>query len=153
VRILIMAAAAGLLTACAAQTSLYQPRTDEARYGYAEMQLEPNRLRVSFSGDTLTSRETVDTYLLHRAAEATLERGFDYFIIVSHDIDETTRYDGLAGGRPRMAGATFREVSSHTAMADILMFEGETPPPIANVFNAHAVKRSLDPHIQRPAAD
>jgi hypothetical protein len=139
--------------ATAAQTSLYEPRTDEARYGYAEMQLGPNRMRVSFNGDTLTSRETVDTYLALPRRGGTLERGFDYFVIVSHDIAETSRYDGLAGGRRRISGATFREVSSNTAMVDILMFEGETPPPIANVFNAHAVKRSLDPHIQRPAAD
>lgn len=152
-RILIMAAAAALATACASQAPVYQSRTDDGRYGYAEMQLEPNRLRVSYNGDTLTSRETVDTYLLYRAAEATLERGFDYFVIVAHDIDETTRYDALAGGRPRLAGASFREVTSHVAMADILMFEGAEPPPLANVFNARAVQQSLDSQIQRPAAD
>jgi hypothetical protein len=152
-RIFIIAAAAALASACASQTAIYRSRDDGGRYGYAEMQLEPNRLRVSYNGDTLTSRETVDTYLLYRAAEATLERGFDFFVIVAHDIDETSRYDALAGGRPRLAGASFREVTSHTAMADIIMFEGEAPPPLANVFNARAVKQSLDSHIQRPAAD
>jgi hypothetical protein len=151
-RILIIAAVAALASACASQGSIYQSRSDGDRYGYAEMQLEPNRLRVSYNGDTLTSRETVDTYLLYRAAEATLERGFDYFVIATHDIDATTRYDALAGGRPRLAGASFREVTSHTAMADIIMFEGPETPALANVFNARAVKQSLDPHIQRPAA-
>jgi hypothetical protein len=152
-RILIMAAAAALATACASQAPVYQSRDDGGRYGYGEMQLEPNRVRVSYNGDTLTARETVETYLLYRAADITLQRGFDYFIVVSANVEEDSEYQGMGGGRPHMAGATFREVSRHNASADILMFEGDKPPSIANAYDARAVEQALEERIiQRPAA-
>jgi hypothetical protein len=152
-RILIMAAAAALATACASQAPVYQSRDDGGRYGYAEMQLEPNRVRVRYNGDTLTARETVETYLLYRAAETTLQRGFDYFIVTSADVEADSHYEGMASGRPLLAGATFREVSRHNATADILMFEGEKPASLANAYDARAVQAALQTRIiQRPAA-
>lgn len=150
-RIFIAAAAAALASACASQAPTYQSRDDGGRYGYAEMQVQPNRMRISYNGDTITPRETVETYLLYRAAEATLERGFDYFVIVAHDADENTRYDAT-GARPRFGGISYREVSNHTAMAEIVMFMGETPPPIANVYDARQVEQSLEARIVRDSA-
>lgn len=127
---------------------------DGGRYGYAETLIEPNRVQVSYNGDTLTPRETVETYLLYRAAETTLQRGFDYFVVVAHETDEESRYENLSGGRVRLAGATFREVSRHSATADILMFEGDKPPHIANAYDARAVQQALNERIiQDPAAD
>lgn len=149
-RILIMAAAAALATACASQTPVYESRSDGSRYGYAEMLVQPNRLRISYNGDTLTPRETVETYLLYRAAESTLERGFDYFAIAAHDARENSRYETI-GGRPRFGGVTVRQISNHTAMAEIIMFEGEAPPPVANVYDAREVVQTLDTRILRPA--
>lgn len=143
-RLLIVAAAAALAAACATQ-SPYQARSEDSRYGYAELQVQPNRVRISYNGDTLTPRETVETYLLYRAAEATLERGFDYFVIVAHDADENTRYEAM-GGRPRF-GVTYREISNHTAMAEIVMFEGDQAPPLANVYDARAVRQTLESRV------
>ncbi len=40
--------------------------------GYTSAQLAPDRWQVTFSGNSLTSRETVEDYLLYRAAELTL---------------------------------------------------------------------------------
>jgi hypothetical protein len=140
-RILILAALAGLAAGCATQPT-YQARSEDSRYGYAELQVQPNRVRISYNGDTLTPRDTVETYLLYRAAEATLERGFDYFVIVAHDTDENTRYESM-GVRPRFGGITYREISSHAAMAEIVLFEGDEPPPIANIYDARAVQQSL----------
>lgn len=153
-RIFVMAAAAALATACASQGPVYESRMDGGRYGYAEMQLEPNRVRVTYNGDTLTARETVETYLLYRAAETTLQRGFDYFVVTAANVEEDSRYEGMGGGRPRLTGATFREVSRHNAMADILMFEGERPPHITNAYDARAVQRALQERIiQDPATN
>ena len=107
--------------------------------------MQPHPVRISYNGDTLTPRETVETYLLYRAAEATLERGFDYFVIVAHDVDETTRFEST-GVRPRL-GVSYREISNHNAMAEIVMFEGEAAPPLANVYDARAVQQSLQSRI------
>jgi len=64
-----VALAAGL-TACATPTP-YQPniRGQAASGGYSEVRIEPDRFRVNFAGNSLTSRETVEGYLLFRAAE------------------------------------------------------------------------------------
>jgi len=73
------------LAACATPTP-YQPLTGSAG-GYASQRIEANRYRVFFAGNSLTSRERVENYLLYRAAELTLENGFDSFTIVDHATD------------------------------------------------------------------
>ena len=45
----------------------------------------------AFAGNSHTSRETVERYLLFRAAELTLQTGNDYFIMVDRDTDKQTR--------------------------------------------------------------
>jgi hypothetical protein len=71
----------------------YQPATASSSGGYFDEQIEANRFHVSFRGNTLTARETVERYLLFRAAELTVQRGFDHFILVSKDTEkQTTRY-------------------------------------------------------------
>ena len=61
--------AAGL-AACATPTT-YQPNIpgQKAAGGYSEQRVEENRFRINFQGNTLTSRESVEGYLLFRAAE------------------------------------------------------------------------------------
>ena len=83
--------AAGL-TACATPTP-YQPdiRGQTTSGGFSEVRLENNRFRVNFQGNTLTSRETVEGYLLYRAAELTVQNGYDWFAIVQRDTDKQSR--------------------------------------------------------------
>ncbi len=146
-RLKILAASAALLTAACATAPTYHARTDGDRYGYSEMQLEGNRFRINYNGDTLTSRETVETYLLYRAAESTIERGYDYFIITAHDVDENSRYNAIGPLRPRFGGATIREVSSANAAMDVVMFEGVRPPALPNAYDAHAIQTNLAPRV------
>jgi hypothetical protein len=86
-----LAVAAGL-SACATATP-YQPNIpgQQVSGGFSETQLEPDRFRVNFAGNSLTSRETVEGYLLFRAAELTVAEGYDYFVIVDRDTDRTSR--------------------------------------------------------------
>ena len=75
-------AVALLLTLAGCETATpYQPltRSSSSSGGYSDIQIEPNRFRVAFSGNSMTSRETVETYLLYRAAQLSLDRGFDWF--------------------------------------------------------------------------
>lgn len=80
------------LAACATPTP-YQPnvRGQSTQGGYSEIRLEPNRFRVNFAGNSLTSRETVEGYLLFRAAELTVQSGYDWFAIVDRDTDKKVR--------------------------------------------------------------
>ena len=57
-----------------------------------------DRFRVSFAGNSFTSRETVERYLLFRAAELTVQNGFDHFILVDRDTDKQTRTYTTPGG-------------------------------------------------------
>ncbi|MBN8811452.1 MAG: hypothetical protein BGP17_16465 [Sphingomonas sp. 67-41] len=80
------------LSACMTATP-YQPATGNGtavRNGYSDTQIESNRFRISFSGNSLTSRETVERYLLYRAAELTLQQGFDHFILSDRDTEKKT---------------------------------------------------------------
>ena len=91
-RILALAAAlmgSAALAGCMTATP-YQPATASSRMGFSDEQIESNRFRVSFAGNSLTSRETVERYLLYRAAELTVQRGFDHFVLVTRDTETKT---------------------------------------------------------------
>ena len=91
-RILALAAAlagSAALAGCMTATP-YQPATASSRLGFSDEQIESNRFRVSFAGNSLTARETVERYLLYRAAELTVQRGFDHFILVTRDTETKT---------------------------------------------------------------
>lgn len=78
----VLALAAGL-AACETATP-YQPaiKGQKTSGGYSEQRIEANRWRVNFAGNSMTSRETVEGYLLYRAAELTVQQGDDWFRIV-----------------------------------------------------------------------
>ena len=71
--------AAGLLTACMGPTP-YQPRLEGQSTGYTDRALTQNRYRVTFTGNSATPRETVESYLLLRAAEVTRAAGYASFM-------------------------------------------------------------------------
>jgi hypothetical protein len=80
------------LAACETATP-YQPSAPgrAGSGGYSEARLEPNRWRVTFTGNTVTSRETVEGYLLFRAAELTLQSGDDWFAMVDRNTERDAR--------------------------------------------------------------
>lgn len=86
-RRLIGAVALGLFVAgCAtAPATPYQPyRSHSAggiHGGYSEQQLAPDRYVVRFHGNSLTARERVEGYMLYRAADLTVQNGFDWFLL------------------------------------------------------------------------
>ncbi|MBL8551782.1 MAG: hypothetical protein JNJ73_17475 [Hyphomonadaceae bacterium] len=147
-RVLMSAAVAAIaLTASAAAETPYQPRDGARGYGYSETQLEPSRVRVTFRGDTRTERETVVQSMLYRAAQLTLQSGFDYYVVVAGNVEEDTRFDQVGFARPRFGGADYRERTSHTAVADIAMYKGARPLGALNAYDAHEVQRNLAPRM------
>lgn len=153
-----------LLGACATATP-YQP--SEGRYGYSEQRIEETRYRVTFSGNPSTPRETVQNYLLYRAAELTVQNGFDYFTVVDRDVERSTRYysQGYADDfgyydfpyrrghrrfyRPSFYSSNAYPVSEYSSIADILMAEGEKPKDEANAYDALDVLQQLQPLIRK----
>lgn len=172
----IMLGALTVLTACATPTP-YQPAVG-SRWGYEEMQIERNRFRVSFGGNSLTDRETVENYLLYRAAELTVQQGYDHFILVNRATDEDSRVVGMRrdpffrGSRLGMRYAyyhprwgwrsmydpfwddvNYREINRYEASAEIVFGRGPKPANDPGAFNAREVIRNLGENIVRPATD
>ena len=91
------------LSACATPTP-YQPRAVSGSIagGFSEQRLEADRYRVAFNGNSLTSRETVERYLLYRAAELTTQQGYDWFETADRRTDRSARtvIDEDPFGRP-----------------------------------------------------
>lgn len=95
INFLTLASVGLVLTACATATP-YQPAVESSK-GYSEQRIENNRYRVSFSGNSITKLETVENYLLYRAAELSKQGDYDYFIIADRNTEKDERYFG--GGR------------------------------------------------------
>lgn len=158
-----------ILAACAVETP-YMP--SEGRYGYSEQPIEENRFRVTFTGNPSTPRETVQNYLLYRAAELTVQEGFDYFTIVDRDVERSTRYyshayvddfgfgyhrhrhRGRYGHRrifgPRYVSGSSYPINEYSGTADIVMSEGEKPADEPNAYDALDVLQRLQPAVQKP---
>lgn len=172
-------AAALVLSACTSATP-YQPLgTRGTSGGYSSQQIEDNRFRVSFIGNQFTSRERVENYLLYRAAELTVQQGYDSFTIVQRATDRDTRtdvyrdpfgpgpygywapywrYRGPWGWRswdPWYGDPFFshnvdvRTIDRYEASAEIVMNRGPRSSSPYS-FDARQVMRNLGPTIELP---
>ncbi|MFN3815635.1 CC0125/CC1285 family lipoprotein [Brevundimonas sp.] len=174
-RVILASVAALALTACATATP-YQAASPQARGGYSEMQIEQNRFRVGFAGNSVTSRETVEMYLLYRAAELTAQNGFEWFQTVDRVTDRDTRY--VASPDPWFSshygpywgpswrfyhrgywspwGSSWgrdmdvREITRFEANTEILMGRGAKPND-PNAFDAREVLQNVGPRVVRPS--
>lgn len=91
----------------------YAPASYAGGYGYWEQLIEDNRYRIVFRGNTQTPRETVENFLLYRAAELTAGGGYDYFTVVEGGTEDRladfTVYviPGVFPGHMRRYGGAF----------------------------------------------
>lgn len=158
------------LAACQTGPTPYQPG---GRYdgGYTESRIENDRYRISFKGNSLTERETVENYMLYRAAELTLQNGYDTFTIVNRDTDKDSRIrssGGFMGSHmsyayfvprygwvrtwdPFWTPQTFEEVTRYEAYAEVVMSRGQKGGD-PNAFDARQVSQNLAGQIQRPTS-
>jgi len=163
-RLSIALSAAVLLAGCSTMTP-YEPAAAPGGKGYSEQRLESNRFKIFFSGNAQTPRQTVENYLLYRAAEVTLQQGYDYFVLVDQDTHADTRYQGTSLGPgpgfgyygwyswgPRWGVDAYdaRPVSEYEAQANIMLYKGAKPLDDVHAFNASEVKANLEAVIQRP---
>ena len=169
------------LSACETATP-YQPLSPAHTRagGYSDHQIEANRFQVSFNGNSVTSRETVERYLLFRAAELTLAHGYDWFAAEGRTTDKKTETfadpdpwgcgygpgwcTGYWGPRWRFYrrgvwGAwdpwmhqplEVHEITRFSASAEILMGKGAKPVGEHHAFDAREVLQHLSADIQRP---
>lgn len=163
----LAAAAAISLAACATSTP-YQPAERGRGYGFSEQKIEENSYRITFRGNSLTTRETVENSLLFRAAELTLQNGYDYFVIVENETEARKSYSSTASpafyghyyyGHPGYYyafpyyaygfgwGEPFdtytREYTRYSAVAFVTMHKGAKPADDPHAFDAREVEKNL----------
>ena len=173
-----LAALGGCMTATPYQA--YVPEGAAGTHGgFSEQRIAPDRFRVTFHGNEMTSRERVEGYLLYRAAELTLQNGYDSFAMEREGMEHEVRtyaqqhYDpwwgpywrpywgyyrggyGWSYWDPRMGGPFWgsyvdtRTVEAFEARAEISMRKG-TNPGDPRVMDARAVMARLAPTIELP---
>ena len=174
--VLLAVTAALALSACATATP-YGPAGPGSRYGYAEQRVDADRYRVTFAGNSVTSREQVEMSLLLRAAELTQQSGYDWFATVNRATDRNVsivtspdpfydRYSPYWGpswryyrrgywspwGDPFWGRRDFdvREVDRYEASAEIVMGRGPKPANDPNAFDAREVTSNLGSRVARP---
>ncbi len=173
-------ASASVLAACTTATP-YQPATGRGEYrtGYWDERIEADRFKITFAGNSLTSRETVERYLLFRAAQLTVEQGGDYFILSDRDTEKKSRTYvdrpfsagpwGYWGPSWRFYGPRYgwrswspwggdpfwdrdidiRTVNRYEASAEIVTGKGVKPANV-RAFDARQVIENLGPSIMLP---
>ena len=155
-RLIGLAAALALAGCVTAVGTNYGP-ADEKGYGYQDTRIESDRYRIVFAGDGATSPDLVEDYALLRAAELTVENGYDWFRVVSRNLSGEERGGvglgagvgtGSYGRRSSVGvgvGGNFGNVGGrefYTARLEILCGSGEKPDD-GEVYDARSVMTSI----------
>ncbi|MBU6406595.1 MAG: hypothetical protein KGS44_05580 [Alphaproteobacteria bacterium] len=154
--------------ACVTATP-YQPASTADGYGYVEANIESDRVRIVFRGNTVTDREQVEDYLLYRAAELALLRGARHFILTQRDTESDTRMVdfGIGGSRfshfyyhplhgwapfrdPFWDDRSWREITRYEASAEVFFGFGPKPEGDPNAYDAAEVEQTLRARIAPP---
>jgi hypothetical protein len=157
-RLVVALLAAAAVSACAATPTVYQPATGPQGVGFSEYRIEADRYRVTFRGGPGAPPEQVADYALLRAADLTLQNGYDWFRVAERDMRQAG-----PDNRPRMSigtgGASF---GGHTALGlglgagfnlgqggppvattlEILTGKGAAPRGV-DVYDAREVRKSI----------
>jgi len=165
-RPILAAIAALVLSGCVTATP-YQPASKHtSAEGYTEQRLQDDRWRVTFSGNEVTSRQTVESYMLFRSAELTLANGYDWFETLDRSTEAQPTYywgpDGYYYGAgwyggdggywsPRWTyGNDWNAGTSYQVQASIIMHHGPKPPDHPHAFDAREIVAHVGPHVLRP---
>jgi hypothetical protein len=160
---LIFAAAALVclaVSACAPEVPYFGPKDADHATGYTDEKLDQNRYRVTYSGSSATPRETVENFLLLRAAQVTQQAGASAFMFDMRDTKSHTTYfsdfPGWAGG-PRFGGywhswayddgfdneVESRPVTRYQAYAEIVLLTDAQAAKEPRAINAQSIIQHL----------
>jgi hypothetical protein len=168
---LAAAALTGGLAACETATPYQALNPQNAGAGgYRDTKLDNSHWRVSFEGNSLTSRETVERYLLYRAAELTASQGFDWFQEVRQNTDKQTDvfvdsfgygwspywrfygYGGWGGWGAWGGGPGYVSTYNRYEVSSVVMMGRGPKPDVGGTLDAREVLMNLGPGIVRPKA-
>ena len=165
---LVKAAAGAVLllaAACAPEQPYYGPKLAGRNTGYTDIRLGQNRYRVTYSGNSTTDRETVENFLLMRAAQVTLASGYGHFIFDTRDTRANTTYFSDFTGWPGWPGFGWgwsswpepydvsgesRPITRFEAYAEIVMLTDAQAQKEPRAIDANAIVAKLGPIVMPP---
>jgi len=152
--------------------AVYRPAGTEHQSGYSDERLADNRYRVTFRGNSATERETVENYLLLRAAEVTRDAGYAWFVFDTRNTESKTTYQtdfaGWPGWGPGWRGgfgsywhswpydpfgrdSTSIPITRYEAYAEIVLLTPAQAKSDPHALRADDVISRLGPTAVRPA--
>jgi len=155
-KLLLLSLACFCLAACETTPTVYGAYRPDTHVGYVETPIEPGRWRITFHGGPGASPERVGDLALRRAAELTLQQGYDWFRV-------TDRYGEATGGNGPVVslGGGGADFGGHSAVGvgagvgftlgggprisrtiEVFMGHGATPQA-PDAYDARGVMRGL----------
>ena len=135
--------------------------------GFDQTKIDDNTFDINVTGNGFLTRQKAENYLLRRCAEITDSDGYDYFIIVKHNVEEiVSEYtipeqsaiaisDAIsAQNNVTTMNSSIRTgqiitVRKYNAYARMQVFKGEKPTNNENAFYAKAVLENLPQESRR----
>lgn len=133
--------------------------------GYTDSRIDSNTFSISVDNNAYTNQQTTSMHALYRAAELTVENGFDYFVIVSSVSNPTSMAmtmpststsqtsintygsTGTATTTTHYAPTTVVPLVFPNSTLVIKSFKGAKPADQANAYDAREVMKYLGPQI------
>ena len=133
--------------------------------GFADARIDDNTFSISVDTNGFTSQQTTSMHALYRAAELTVENGFDFFVIASGENNSTSMAMAMPGGSTSNTtinayGSTASARTSTTyapttvvpmtfpnSTLVIKSFKGVKPDEVPNAYDARTVMKYLGPQI------
>ena len=154
------------ISACAPEAPYFGPKDVDHATGYTDQKLDQNRYRVTYSGSSATNRETVENFLLLRAAQVTRQAGANAFMFDMRDTKTHTTYfsdfPGWGGG-PRFGWywhswaydgfdneVETRPVTRYQAYAEIVLLTDAQAAKEPRAINAQSIIQNLGPTAAPP---
>ncbi len=157
------------VSACAPEQPYFGPRDADHPTGYTDEKLDQNRYRVTYSGSSATNRESVENFLLLRAAQVTQQAGSNAFMF---DMRDTKTHTTYFSDIPGWAGPPYygwywhswaygglgdevetRPITRYQAYAEIVLLTDAQAAKEPRAINAQSIIQRLGPTaVPLPAA-
>ena len=155
----VPAALAALALAACATPTVYAPMQHADGAGYAETRIEADRWRITFRGGSDAGPDRVSDLALLRAAQLTLQQGYDWFRITQRYGEAqppkgpylsvgggTSSYDWHGGGSSVGVGVGGIPLGGGPMLSEtieVVMGKGPTPRGDPSVYDARDVAMSI----------